>query len=100
MNSSRILANSVLVFVTFVWGATFTLTKAALVVMPVFPYLTIRFLLATAAMSLFFVRGHDQRQGFGLEEKRLMGIVKSKETSPRKRKLSSWDLQKILGYSV
>ena len=75
MNSSRILANSVLVFVTFVWGATFTLTKAALVVMPVFPYLTIRFLLATAAMSLFFVRGHDQRQGFRNYRLWLVGTV-------------------------
>jgi len=55
LKSSKLIANTVLLFVTFIWGATFTLTKAALTVMPVFPYLAIRFLLATVAMSLFFV---------------------------------------------
>ncbi len=59
--SSKVIANSALLFVTLIWGATFTLTKAALTVMPVFPYLAIRFLLATAAMTPFFIFNSERR---------------------------------------
>lgn len=47
-----------LFFVTIVWGATFTLTKNALSVVPAFPFLAVRFTLATAIFLpiLFGVR--------------------------------------------
>ncbi|MCL4319550.1 MAG: DMT family transporter [Firmicutes bacterium] len=75
MRSSRAIANSVLVFITFIWGATFTLTKAALVVMPVFPYLALRFLLATIAVSQFFVFGPKYRKNLRNGRLWLIGIV-------------------------
>ncbi|WP_053958888.1 DMT family transporter [Sulfobacillus thermosulfidooxidans] len=60
MISSRIWANSILLLVTLIWGATFTLTKAALTKIPVFPYLTMRFLLATLVMGVFVFLDRDR----------------------------------------
>ncbi|MDI9259211.1 DMT family transporter [Alicyclobacillus sendaiensis] len=42
-------ARGLLIFVTLVWGATFTLTKEALVVLPVYAFLSLRF--AAAALA-------------------------------------------------
>jgi len=42
-------ARGLLVFVTLVWGATFTLTKQALAVLPVYAFLTLRFAAAAIA---------------------------------------------------
>ncbi|MCL6453139.1 MAG: DMT family transporter [Alicyclobacillus sp.] len=49
----RLFAGSVLLFVTLIWGATFSLTKGALAHIRVFPYLTLRFAIATACLALF-----------------------------------------------
>ena len=45
-------ANATLLAVTAVWGATFTLTRGALTHIPVFPYLSLRFVIAAAALVL------------------------------------------------
>ncbi|WP_083630073.1 DMT family transporter [Sulfobacillus thermosulfidooxidans] len=58
--SSRFWANSILLLVTLIWGATFTLTKSALTKIPVFPYLTMRFLLATLVMSVLVFWDRDR----------------------------------------
>lgn len=48
--SNRWTANGVLLLVTVVWGATFSLTKNALTSIAVFPYLTLRFVIATVVL--------------------------------------------------
>lgn len=48
-NKSR-FANLSLLGITLVWGATFTLTKNALTSVSVFPFLTVRFALATVVL--------------------------------------------------
>lgn len=46
----RWAANGILIVVTIIWGATFSLTKNALNDISVFPYLTLRFIIATLAL--------------------------------------------------
>ena len=49
---NRWTANITLLFVTLVWGATFSLTKGALAHISVFFFLTARFLIATVALVI------------------------------------------------
>ncbi len=46
----RLFANLFLLFITLVWGATFTLTKTALLSVPVYPLVFTRFFLAAVAL--------------------------------------------------
>ena len=48
----RIIADSILLFVTFVWGVTFVIVQDAIIIMPVFAFLSVRFLLAGALLFL------------------------------------------------
>ncbi|POB11389.1 EamA family transporter [Sulfobacillus sp. hq2] len=50
--SQRTLANLILLLVTIAWGITFSLTKGALAIVAVFPYLAVRFLLAATVMVM------------------------------------------------
>lgn len=68
----RLRANVVLLVVTVIWGATFSLTKAALAVVPVFPYLGMRFLLATGLMLMIALVRVRSRQH--LRRAKLWGI--------------------------
>lgn len=49
---NRWIANTTLLFVTLVWGATFSLTKGALEHVGVFSFLAARFLIATATLMI------------------------------------------------
>ncbi|KEO81157.1 DMT family transporter [Tumebacillus flagellatus] len=66
-----ILADSILLGVTFVWGATFVLVKEAINTMPPFTFLAVRFLFAALLLFLFMLffardalRGIDRRLWF------------------------------------
>lgn len=61
---SRWVANLTLLFIAFVWGATFTLTKDALSIVQVFPFLFVRFLLATVALYLIVILIPRSRRSF------------------------------------
>lgn len=60
----RWLADCALLLVTLVWGATFTLTKDALQAVPVFPYLSIRFTIATVLLFFLSVMSPRTRNSF------------------------------------
>jgi drug/metabolite transporter (DMT)-like permease len=60
----RWLANAALLLVTLVWGATFTLTKGALQAVSVFPYLSIRFTIATILLVVLSVMSPRTRKSF------------------------------------
>ena len=54
-SSARWRANVVLLVVTMIWGATFTLTKTALVSVPAMPFLASRFVIAVIFLVPFVV---------------------------------------------
>lgn len=59
---SRWTANLILLTVTLVWGATFTLTKDAIAQVPVFWFLAARFWVASAAfLAIVFMTPHARR---------------------------------------
>lgn len=60
----RWFANSALLLVTFVWGATFTLTKDALQDVSVFSYLAVRFAIATAVLVTLSLLSPITRKSF------------------------------------
>jgi drug/metabolite transporter (DMT)-like permease len=55
--STRLRADLALVFIAFVWGATFVVVKRALEDVSTVLFLTIRFSIAAALLALFFRRG-------------------------------------------
>ena len=55
--SIRAKAETLLVIVTFFWGATFVIVKGALADASPFPFLALRFILAGALLFLVFARG-------------------------------------------
>ncbi|QQE77639.1 DMT family transporter [Alicyclobacillus sp. SO9] len=61
MKPNRLFANTTLLLITVVWGATFTLTKDALQTVHVFPFLTIRFFLATLVLLLIALMSGPSR---------------------------------------
>lgn len=72
---ARARANLVLLLVTVIWGATFSLTKAALRDISVFPLLSLRFILATVVMAMI-VRGRtDSRRAMRSGRLWLIGFV-------------------------
>lgn len=60
----RFVANFTLLLVTFVWGATFSLTKAALLHVGVFSFLTVRFFIAAILLVLLCIFIPKVRRGF------------------------------------
>lgn len=68
------LANLILLAVTGVWGATFSLTKTALDFIPVMPFLAVRFLLA-AVLLLCFTRLRGRFRDMYSKHTLLLGIV-------------------------
>lgn len=58
----RLPANLFLLFITLVWGATFTLTKDALYAVPVYPFLFVRFLFAGATLVGISVATRTRRR--------------------------------------
>jgi drug/metabolite transporter (DMT)-like permease len=64
ISNRRLLSNLFLLFITLVWGATFTLTKDALQVVPVYPFLFVRFLLAAVALAVVCLASPVHRGGF------------------------------------
>lgn len=63
--SSRWTANLLLLAVTLVWGATFTLTKDAIAQVPVFWFLGARFWVASAALLAIVLVTPDARRALG-----------------------------------
>jgi len=62
------LADLVLLFVTFTWGATFVLVKEAIDTMPPFTFLATRFLFAAVILALFMLLFYrDQLRSMGRE---------------------------------
>jgi len=60
------IADLVLLFVTFVWGATFVLVKEAINTMPPFTFLATRFLFAAVILALFMLIFYrDQLKSMG-----------------------------------
>ncbi|MFP3897472.1 MAG: EamA family transporter [Anaerolineales bacterium] len=49
----QLWADSLLLLVTLIWGGTFVMVRGAVASYPVFPFLTLRFGLATAILALF-----------------------------------------------
>jgi len=66
MIQKRWFANSALLIITFVWGATFTLTKGALSSLPVFGFLSARFVVATFALVGLVLLTPSARKSFSL----------------------------------
>lgn len=64
---NRWTANLTLLFVTLVWGATFSLTKGALTYVGVFPFLAIRFVIASLALLLGALLLPNVRRSFTRE---------------------------------
>ncbi|MCF8563533.1 DMT family transporter [Alicyclobacillus tolerans] len=60
----RWLANLLLLLVTLVWGATFTLTKTATDTLPVFSFLSVRFIVASAVLWAMVVLSPRSRKAF------------------------------------
>lgn len=61
MRGKMAIADSVLLFVTFVWGATFTLVQNALAFIPVFAFLALRFAVAGAILAGLSLAGPQGR---------------------------------------
>jgi len=66
MIQKRWFANSALLIITFVWGATFTLTKGALDSLPVFGFLSARFVIATVGLIALVLLTPSARKSFTL----------------------------------
>lgn len=62
----RLVSNISLLFITFVWGATFTLTKNALASVEVYPFLFVRFLVATIVLSVIVFLTPRSRRSYDL----------------------------------
>lgn len=60
----RLISYISLLFITFVWGATFTLTKNALASVEVYPFLFVRFLVATVVLSVIVFLSPRSRHSF------------------------------------
>lgn len=58
------MANLFLLFITFIWGATFSLTKGALTHVSVYPFLFVRFLLASVALLCVCLASTEHRKAF------------------------------------
>jgi drug/metabolite transporter (DMT)-like permease len=70
----RLSANLTLLFVTFVWGATFSLTKGALASVPVFAYLAVRFTIASLILIVILLMTRTARKSLNRRSLRL-GIL-------------------------
>jgi drug/metabolite transporter (DMT)-like permease len=60
----RWFANGALLLVTFIWGSTFTLTKNALMTVPVFHFLSVRFCIAALMLMLMSLLSPTTRNSF------------------------------------
>ncbi len=56
MRRQQLTADAALLFVTAVWGATFVMVQEAVTGFPVFAFLSLRFILATAVLLPLFLR--------------------------------------------
>lgn len=78
MFRSRWFSNFVLLSVTFVWGATFTLTKDALSHVSVFQYLSARFIIASVLLILMSIFSREARTSFQMSTFKLgtlLGVI-------------------------
>jgi drug/metabolite transporter (DMT)-like permease len=76
MMKSRWFANVCLLAVTFVWGATFTLTKGALDHVPAMAFLSVRFLVASAGLVLVVLSSKPSRRALRMTRTwRLGGLL-------------------------
>lgn len=72
---TKLLANLALLSITFVWGATFTLTKEALQQIAPLPFLALRFLLAAIALSVLAAASPTARRSFHRHALQLGGLL-------------------------
>ena len=56
MSRQQLTADAALLFVTAVWGATFVMVQEAVTGFPVFAFLSLRFIMATAVLLPLFLR--------------------------------------------
>jgi len=68
------MADVLLLMVTAIWGGTFVMVKDAVSVYPVFPFLTIRFVLATAGLLIVGARRLRSLSWRGLGAGALIGV--------------------------
>jgi drug/metabolite transporter (DMT)-like permease len=68
-------AEFILLFITLIWGATFTIIKIALVNVSLMVFITIRFSIATILLFPFFLKRYKKNQGEMLLSGLLLGVM-------------------------